>query len=351
MKSKLILFLIFAAVILYAYSTGITGLTNLNGEGCVCHNLEPDINVHVWIIGPDTLIAGETAEYKLYLTGGPAIRGGFNTAARFGTLTIADSGEQKIDNELAHTFPRSFINDTIIWRFNYTAPEQLTDTIYAVSISVNNDGIPSTDDKWNFAPNFPLVIEQPLPVELTSFNANAVNNKITLNWSTASEINNYGFEVERIAGSQFKNNWEKIGFVKGNGSSTAVHNYSFSDYPENNSMINYRLKQIDYNGNFDYSETIEIEFNQPNKFSLEQNYPNPFNPTTIIKFTTPDDMSSAPVLTIFDILGNKIDEFILESKSGSHEIDFDGSRISSGVYIYKLTADSKSLSRKMILSK
>lgn len=351
MKSKLALFVIFAALVIYAYSTGITGLTQLNGEGCVCHNLEPDLNVHVWMEGSDTLTVGETAEYKLYLTGGPSIRGGFNTAALFGILAIADSQEQKIGKELTHTTPRFFINDTIIWRFNYTAPEQLTDTIYAVSMSVNNDGIPSNDDEWNFAPNFPVTIQQIVPVELTSFNAFADDDRIIVEWSTATENNNYGFEIQKAEDRGIDTGWKQIGFVKGNGSSSILHIYSFVDYPANNSIVRYRLKQIDNNGSFDYSRIIEIEFNHPFEFYLEQNYPNPFNPTTKIKFTIPDNVSGAPTLTIFDVLGNKIADYSLGTNPGSHEIDFNGSSISSGVYIYKFKVGGKSLSRKMILSK
>ncbi|MEO8400118.1 MAG: hypothetical protein ABI550_09960, partial [Ignavibacteriaceae bacterium] len=127
--------------------------------------------------------------------------------------------------------------------------------------------------------------ENPLPVELTSFTGTARFNKIELSWKTASEINNRGFEVQRKLSSY--NNWSTIGFVEGAGSSTREEIYSFNDNISelNSNRISYRLKQIDFNGEFTYSKIITIENSVPGHFSLEQNYPNPFNPSTKIKYS------------------------------------------------------------------
>ena len=128
-----------------------------------------------------------------------------------------------------------------------------------------------------------------IPVELTSFTANVINKTVRLNWITATELNNSGFEIERmsILTSQVSNSWEKIGFVTGNGTSTEVSTYSFVDNHPAQGKNYYRLKQIDFDGSFEYSNIIEVDFILPIEFSLEQNYPNPFNPITTIKYSIP----------------------------------------------------------------
>ncbi len=122
----------------------------------------------------------------------------------------------------------------------------------------------------------------PLPVELTSFSAATIGSTIKLNWQTATEVNNYGFEVERRALSAERQAWEKIGFVNGNGNSNSPKDYSFVDDKVSSGKYSYRLKQIDNDGQFEYSKTINVDFNGVKKFELSQNYPNPFNPTTTI---------------------------------------------------------------------
>ncbi len=175
MKINYILLLIFISIVIYAgvdFQTGITGTTLLNGQGCVCHNINPDTSVHVWVEGPDTLLKGETAEYHIYLTGGPMVKGGFNVASRFSTLLAVDPGTQIITGELTHNQPRIFVGDTVSWYFDYTAADSVDwDTLYSVANSVNGDGIPSNLDHWDFGPNFPVRLLDIVPVELVSFNA------------------------------------------------------------------------------------------------------------------------------------------------------------------------------------
>ncbi|MDR3611901.1 MAG: T9SS type A sorting domain-containing protein [Ignavibacteriaceae bacterium] len=186
------------------------------------------------------------------------------------------------------------------------------------------------------------------PVELTQFTS-SINNKIVeLSWHTATEINNYGFELER----KFEDNsaWINIGFIKGKGTSTSANSYSFKDSPSKAGTYKYRLKQIDLNGRNNYSNEIEVVFSNVFSFSLNQNYPNPFNPSTIISY----QLSSGGLVTIkvYDVLGNEITTLVNEIKqSGVHEINFDASELSSGIYMYRMTVNNFTQIRKMILLK
>jgi hypothetical protein len=196
----------------------------------------------------------------------------------------------------------------------------------------------------------------PLPVELTTFAAKLIGKNVKLTWQTATETNNYGFEVERTSSSSFLN-WEKIGFVNGNGNSNSPKDYSFID---NNtasySVIKYRLKQIDINGQFEYSDIISVTLTQDN-FELYQNYPNPFNPSTKISWNSPIDGNVT--LTVYDILGNKIATLVDEHRdAGKYVEDFNASlinMISSGVYIYQIEIKNNEsiymMNKKMTLLK
>ena len=194
----------------------------------------------------------------------------------------------------------------------------------------------------------------PVPVELVSFNGNynKTENSVELNWITATELSNYGYDVERKSNGS----WETIGFVKGNGNSTSNKYYSFNDNNISNlKTIEYRLKQIDLDGNYKYSKTIEVNIkNLPTEFSLGQNYPNPFNPSTIIKYSIPSSSVEMRLvqLKVYDILGNEIATLVNEKKSpGNYEIRFDGSNIASGIYFYKLTTQDFVSVKKMLLLK
>ena len=191
-----------------------------------------------------------------------------------------------------------------------------------------------------------------LPVELSSFSASVAGSNVKLRWETATEVNNYGFEVERKVGSlqSTVGNYEKVGFVNGNGNSNSPKNYSFEDKNVSAGKYSYRLKQIDNDGQFEYSKSIEVEFGTPKKFELSQNYPNPFNPTTTIRFDIPEP--SNVKLTLFNILGQEIKTLVNEFKeSGIHTLNFDASDLNSGMYIYKLEAGSFTQTRKMTLVK
>lgn len=191
-----------------------------------------------------------------------------------------------------------------------------------------------------------------IPVELSAFTANAYMNTVRLEWSTASELNNRGFEVERRLQGQ---EYQKIGFVEGKGTTTETQHYSFTDARLSSGTYSYRLKQIDFDGTVSYSSSVEVEIIQPVEFSLSQNYPNPFNPTTTIQFSLP--MNSRVELKIFNVLGQEVRTLLnREMESGYHEINFDASELSSGVYFYKLETTAvngmnNSAVKKMILTK
>ena len=207
--------------------------------------------------------------------------------------------------------------------------------------------------------------ENPLPVELSSFSASTIGSTVKLGWRTETEVNNYGFDVERSETQDGRSEtWKKIGFVNGNGNSNSPKDYSFEDNAVNSGRYSYRLKQIDNDGQFEYSKTIEVDLGAPNKFELSQNYPNPFNPVTKIKFTIPNvtlstssraesrDEGSRVQLKVFDVLGNEVSALVngyLEA--GTYEIDYNASELSSGFYIYKLESGLFVQTRKMMLLK
>src|SRR5690554_6631333 len=194
-----------------------------------------------------------------------------------------------------------------------------------------------------------------IPVELTSFTANYNNSSVNLFWQTASEINNKGFEIERRDNDgKWKmedGKWEMIGFVNGKGTTTQNQLYSFVDKNLKAGKYSYRLKQIDFDGTYKYSDIVEVEVNLPNKFALEQNYPNPFNPSTKIKYHIP--VESKVSLKIYNILGKEILTLVDEVKQpGVYEIEFQNNgKLSSGVYFYTLEAGNFSDTRKFVMLK
>jgi PKD repeat protein len=202
--------------------------------------------------------------------------------------------------------------------------------------------------------NYDFIIENwmnsvPVPVELTSFSAKASSGKVQLNWTTATEINNSGFEIER---SYDGNSFFTVGFVRGHGTTTEPKSYSFSEDIQFNATqsIYYRLKQVDYNGTVDYSDVVSVVNDIPIEYALAQNYPNPFNPSTIIAYSIPQKSNVS--LKIYDIVGKEIITLVDEQKeAGLYEVKYDASKLSSGVYIYSIQAGDFLENRKMILMK
>jgi hypothetical protein len=188
-----------------------------------------------------------------------------------------------------------------------------------------------------------------LPVELISFTAEVVKKKyVLLKWETATEANNYGFEVERSAD---KINWIKIAFINGHGNSNSPTQYLYTDYNISSSKNYYRLKQIDADGAFTYSKEIELSIDRlGNDFVLEQNFPNPFNPTTTIGFEIKERGNVR--LFILNTLGEEINILLNEEKeAGHHSIDFNGIELPSGVYFYQIQVGNFIDTKNMLLMK
>jgi len=195
----------------------------------------------------------------------------------------------------------------------------------------------------------------PLPVELLSFSSSVINNDITLNWTTATETNNSGFQIERReTKNERSEEWKTITFVNGNGTKTEPQTYFYKDEKLSAGNYQYRLKQIDFNGTFEYSNIVEAEILPPAKFSLEQNYPNPFNPSTNIQYAIASKQFVS--LKIFDLLGREIVALVNEEQpAGNYTIEFKPEssikNLVSGAYLYQLKAGEFIQTRKMILLK
>lgn len=191
----------------------------------------------------------------------------------------------------------------------------------------------------------------PLPVELSSFTSVVNKNSVVLNWTTLNETNNSGFEIERKSTTE-NSTWITAGFVQGSGNSHESKNYTFNDRGLNIGSYNYRLKQIDFNGNFEYFNLEnEVLVGVPSQYELSQNYPNPFNPSTKINFSLPNDAKVS--LLIYDISGRLVSTLISnEFKSANYyTIEFNAANLASGTYFYSLQTDSFRDTKKMLIVK
>jgi hypothetical protein len=192
-----------------------------------------------------------------------------------------------------------------------------------------------------------------VPVELSSFTATAFNTEVVLNWSTSSELNNQGFEIQRKSLSN-EFGWQIIGFVEGSGNSTTVKNYSFTDKNPIRGTLLYRLKQIDFDGSFKFYVSEGVNFVGVYNYALEQNYPNPFNPSTIINYSIPDAGNVS--LKIYNLLGSEVATLVDEyMEAGNYSVEFSTedvkNSLGSGVYIYTLKSGSFAQTRKMVVLK
>jgi hypothetical protein len=203
---------------------------------------------------------------------------------------------------------------------------------------------------WNLDPATDLSIQlngdDNIPVELVSFQATANNSEVSLNWETATETNNKGFSIERSSGSDFAT----IGFVQGFGTTTQSRQYTFTDKGVMSGKYTYRLKQVDFNGTFQYSNGVDVEVLAAAEFALAQNYPNPFNPTTTIRYGI--NTKSNVKITVLNSIGEEVALLLNEEKeAGYHQVEFNAVNLSSGVYFYRIQAGSFTDTKKMILLK
>jgi hypothetical protein len=203
-----------------------------------------------------------------------------------------------------------------------------------------NAGYKNPSRRWDSK-----LVDVTLPVELVSFTVKVNKSNVSLKWNTATEINNLGFDIERLTSGS---TWKKIGFIPGAGNSSSLKNYEYLDINPSPGKYSYRLKQIDMDGSFNYSPSFEVVIENPKEFELMQNYPNPFNPNTKISWQSP--VSSRQMLKIYDVIGNEVATLVNEFKpAGKHELEFDASNFKSGVYFYKLEVGSFVETKKMIL--
>lgn len=185
-----------------------------------------------------------------------------------------------------------------------------------------------------------------IPVELLSFTAKVVNENVELVWNTATESNNQGFEIQRSKGGEF----EVVGYVPGFGTTTEHKSYTFTDKNVKVGKYTYRLKQIDYDGQYVFSNTVEVEVNPPLTFALEQNYPNPFNPSTLIKYSIAKD--AMVNISVYNAIGEKVATLVNGlQQAGRYEVNFNAGKLTSGIYFYGIEAGNFKSAKKMMLLK
>jgi endonuclease/exonuclease/phosphatase family metal-dependent hydrolase len=225
----------------------------------------------------------------------------------------------------------------------------------AINVQPNTAVTPTIADALhNASDHIPVYLtlqfEDIVPVELVSFTAKQIDEGILLKWETATEINNYGYEIERAVVNKMSS-WEKISLVPGNGTCNCPHSYDYID--KNVSIGNeyrYRLKQIDTDGSYEYLHEVSVIYCGELKFSLHQNYPNPFNPTTVIKYSVPQ--STFVSLKVYNIIGEQVAILVNKYKvAGSYEVNFDGDELESSVYFYALITENQYETKKMVLLK
>lgn len=310
----------------------------------------------------DTLVAASIANFGTLAGIGGRLYGG-------------SAGDIDLDGKLDFVFGTRDANpnNASIFRLKYLGGDMTLPASYATSVIdqgyvtplggagrwmhvaiANVDGDPKAEVLYGEgtgeqAPIVIIDIEGQLPVELKSFAASVVDGFVQLNWSTATETNNRGFEVHRK--NESSEEWQTIGFVNGSVNSNSIREYNFTDRSVNAGSYNYRLKQIDLNGNFEYYLLNEvINIGRPNSFQLLQNYPNPFNPATTISFQLAE--AGIARLVIYDSDGKLVRELINEFKpAGIYQHDLDASEMSSGVYFYTLESGMNFQTKSMILLK
>jgi len=251
---------------------------------------------------------------------------------------------------------RSDLGATIHWNLPDGVTGLLQDPWGVGIVSVSMAGQDSFFVPYNLINDLNMILYyvNVIPVEFTSFTASVLQNEkvVQLNWQTATETNNMGFEIERLQNSKIDglSEWKKIGFVQGFGTTTEPKSYSFIDKVVTTGIYKYRLKQIDYDGSFEYSNIAEVAVGNPSGYLLEQNYPNPFNSSTIIKYQIPKDERVR--INLYNILGEKIlTLFEGEQESGEHQIRLSSDKLPSGNYFYSLEAASTRQIKKLTIIK
>lgn len=353
-KQKLLLlifvFVFLVPIALFASRIGPDdGYTGAPGESsCIVCHTGNSLNAS----GGSLTITGVPASYELdtdytitvTLSRTGVTRFGFELTAEktsdntsTGTLT-AGSGSQVSGGYIKQKSDGTDGSGSKSWSFTWRSPSSDVGEIkfYAAGNATNSNG--ATDGDFIYTTSSSGI--SLVPVELASFGCIIVNtNDIQLKWETCSETNNYGFDIERSSDNK---NFEKIGFVMGNGNTFSEIDYSFTDSGLLPGVYYYRLKQVDYDGTYEYSSIIKTTLKNPDSFSLSQNYPNPFNPETTIEYALPT--VSKVNLTIYTIFGQEVKTLISKEQGpGRYSVKWDGTndggmKVASGVYLYKINA-------------
>jgi len=291
---------------------------------------------------------------------------GFNRSIFAQTVVVTSAGSSAVDGSYTLSSPYTFNGKNfyaggsyiLYWEPGYTpAAWKIADGGgHGCYLDTANTTLPpatgwQVDSTYGPGGSLPVPTlsgDVDLPVELTSFSASINHALVNLQWTTATEINNFGFDIER----KVITSWTKIGSVAGNGTSNVPHNYFYSDNVGDAGAYSYRLKQIDRNGAFTYSQEVNVQVAMvPKVFGLEQNYPNPFNPTTTMQFTVPSNRRTT--LIIYNTLGQKVATLFdaVASAGDYHQATFDGSRFASGIYFARLEFGGQTLVRKLLMTR
>jgi hypothetical protein len=266
------------------------------------------------------------------------------------TISVPDGSGYLYDIEYKYNLARQ----GTITSENFIRLAKYSNTVwtqYVATPNIINKTVTVTD--LNTFSNFTFGDESaPLPVNLSIFSSTITGRNVKLMWKTSSETNNAGFEIQRFI-SNDNSDWSKIGFIKGYKNKLTPTNYEFEDNNLNTGKYYYRLKQIDYNGNYEYyTLNNKIIIDIPTKFEMKQNYPNPFNPSTTIQYSVPVDAFVS--LKVYDITGREIIDLVnTQEKAGFYSVVFNSSTysLSSGIYFYRITAGQFTDVKKLMLIK
>ncbi len=308
--------------------TGVSiSFTGVSGSGtCTVERYDAPATNLIFASIPPTY----TSQYRFVITAS-----GFTfTSAqlRFNRTQIPNSGITNASSVRVYRRPTAGTGAFNILpnAYNSSFPDEVRATTTAFS-----EFILGSDDNSN-----------QLPVELIEFIGRKTAEGVALTWRTASELNNSGFEVERKSNG---GTWNTLGFVRGAGTTTEAQSYSFLDRTASGT-VQYRLKQIDFDGRFEYSNVIEVDAGLPKQFVLAQNYPNPFNPTTIISYQLP--VASTVNLKVYDVLGKEVMTLVNgQQEAGAYNLTLNAVNLSSGIYFYRFQAGSFVDTKKMIVIK
>lgn len=329
------------------YGTNNTRIYQPFADGTVLTHPTPGLvnSMSVWANSSVRLMTG--GNIMLYSTNGGFNWTNVNAIGTGNILGITGAGSTWFYVRGSSVYKST--NDGGSWTSDYTA----TGTYTHMNLSPHGLFIWAVRDNGGISR---YLSDIPLPVEMSSFISTVSGSNVMLNWSTSLETNNAGFDIERSeVNGQTPVDWKKVGYVSGNGTTNEMKNYSFTDRGLDQGKYNYRLKQIDYNGNFEYFNLAnEVIVGSPEKFSLSQNYPNPFNPSTKINYDLPVDANVS--LKVYDMTGKEIVTLVNEYKSaGYHTAEFNALNLSTGVYLYRISVHNGGQSftseKRMVLIK